>query len=59
MLDLGGGEGVFIAQVAARYPRMRFTLMDLPAVTRRAATWAMNTPSPPPRSSICWCFEKL
>lgn len=37
MLDLGGGEGVFIAQVAARYPRMRFTLMDLPAVTRRAA----------------------
>lgn len=37
LLDLGGGEGVFLAQVAARHPRLQLTLMDLPAVAKRAA----------------------
>jgi len=37
LLDIGGGEGVFLSEVAARYPRLRLTLFDLPAVARRAA----------------------
>lgn len=37
LLDLGGGEGVFLAEVGARYPKLRLTLMDLPAVAKRAA----------------------
>jgi len=37
LLDLGGGEGVFLTEVAARYPQMQLHLMDLPAVAARAA----------------------
>jgi demethylspheroidene O-methyltransferase len=36
LLDVGGGEGVFIAAVAAASPRLRFILFDLPAVVPRA-----------------------
>ncbi len=36
LLDVGGGEGSFIAAVAARAPQLRFMLFDLPAVAERA-----------------------
>ena len=37
LLDVGGGEGVFLQAAAARYPRLRLILFDLPAVAERAA----------------------
>jgi demethylspheroidene O-methyltransferase len=37
LLDIGGGEGVFIAAAASRYPQLCFQLFDLPAVADRAA----------------------
>lgn len=37
MLDVGGGEGRFLAAVAARVPRLALGLFDLPAVGARAA----------------------
>lgn len=37
LLDVGGGEGNFIATVARRTPGMSFVLFDLPAVAARAA----------------------
>ncbi len=36
LLDLGGGDGTFLRAVAARYPDLRMTLFDLPAVATRA-----------------------
>lgn len=36
LLDLGGGEGVFVAEALARAPRLTATLFDLPAVARAA-----------------------
>jgi len=36
MLDLGGGEGAFIAAVARAAPQLRFGLLDLPPVIERA-----------------------
>jgi demethylspheroidene O-methyltransferase len=36
LLDVGGGEGAFLAAVAARSPDLKLTLLDLPAVTTRA-----------------------
>jgi len=36
LADIGGGTGAFLAEVAARYPDMRLTLMDLPAVAEAA-----------------------
>ncbi len=36
LLDVGGGEGVFLAAAAARYPELRLMLFDLPAVAERA-----------------------
>lgn len=32
LMDVGGGTGAFVAAVAAAYPGMRFTLVDLPRV---------------------------
>ena len=37
VLDVGGGEGVFLKAVAAQAPRLRLMLFDLPAVAERAA----------------------
>ncbi len=37
LLDVGGGEGGFVAAVAARYPGIRLGLFDAPAVAGRAA----------------------
>ncbi len=37
LLDVGGGDGTFIATVAGRVPGLRFMLLDLPAVAGRAA----------------------
>ena len=36
LLDVGGGEGAFVAAVAARHPDLEFMLFDLPAVAERA-----------------------
>ncbi|MBS0278781.1 MAG: methyltransferase domain-containing protein [Proteobacteria bacterium] len=36
LLDMGGGEGVFLGAAAARYPALDLMLFDLPAVTARA-----------------------
>lgn len=36
LLDLGGGDGSFIASVAERHNHLRFTLVDLPEVAARA-----------------------
>jgi demethylspheroidene O-methyltransferase len=36
LLDIGGGEGNFLAAAAARAPALQLMLFDLPAVARRA-----------------------
>ncbi len=36
VLDVGGGEGVFVAAAARQYPSLQVTLFDLPAVVERA-----------------------
>ena len=36
LLDVGGGEGVFLQRVATRAPHLRLMLFDLPAVAARA-----------------------
>ena len=36
LLDVGGGEGEFIAAVGARYPELQLMLFDLPPVATRA-----------------------
>ena len=36
LLDIGGGEGAFLQQAAARAPALELTLFDLPAVAARA-----------------------
>ncbi len=38
LLDVGGGEGVFIAAASVRAPKLGLMLFDLPAVTERAKT---------------------
>ncbi|MCE4225994.1 methyltransferase [Methylobacterium sp. C25] len=37
LMDVGGGEGAFIAAVARRHAALRLTLFDLPPVAQRAA----------------------
>jgi demethylspheroidene O-methyltransferase len=36
LMDIGGGEGGFLAAVGESYPRLELTLFDLPAVVQRA-----------------------
>jgi len=36
LMDVGGGEGVFLCAAAARAPGLRLALVDLPAVAERA-----------------------
>jgi demethylspheroidene O-methyltransferase len=36
LMDIGGGEGNFLLQVARRWPHLRLMLFDLPAVAARA-----------------------
>lgn len=36
LLDIGGGQGTFVASVAARVPALAFVVFDLPAVAERA-----------------------
>lgn len=36
LLDVGGGQGAFLLEVAERYAKMRLKLFDLPAVAERA-----------------------
>ena len=46
LLDVGGGEGVFLAAVAARAPPLRLMLLDLPAVAERARARLADAGSP-------------
>jgi demethylspheroidene O-methyltransferase len=39
LLDVGGGEGAFVAACAARAPRLKLKLFDLPSVAERARAW--------------------
>ena len=36
LMDLGGGDGMFLVAAAARVPELRLILFDLPAVVERA-----------------------
>jgi demethylspheroidene O-methyltransferase len=36
LMDVGGGEGRFLTEVARRWPHLQLMLFDLPAVTERA-----------------------
>ena len=36
LLDVGGGEGVFVAAAAQRWPHLKLMVFDLPEVARRA-----------------------
>ena len=36
LLDMGGGQGAFLAAVAKAYPKLRLMLFDLPAVVQKA-----------------------
>jgi demethylspheroidene O-methyltransferase len=42
LLDVGGGEGTFLLAAAARHPRLRLMLFDLPAVARCAQERFLN-----------------
>jgi demethylspheroidene O-methyltransferase len=46
LLDVGGGNGEFLAAVASRAPELRLALFDLPAIALRArarlATWPFS-----------------
>ena len=37
LLDVGGGDGAFVAEVAAQAPKLRCVLFDLPAVADKAS----------------------
>ncbi len=37
LMDVGGGEGAFLAAAGARWPKLELVLFDLPAVAERAA----------------------
>lgn len=43
LLDVGGGDGSFIADVAAQTPKLRCVLFDLPAVADKASERFRNT----------------
>ncbi|OYY77575.1 MAG: methyltransferase [Sphingomonas sp. 28-62-20] len=51
MLDVGGGQGAFIAAVAARVPGIELALFDLPAVGERARR-ALDAAGHGPRVTI-------
>jgi len=38
LLDIGGGQGAFVTQLANRYPDLRCTIFDLPGVAELATT---------------------
>ncbi|QYE34752.1 methyltransferase domain-containing protein [Polymorphobacter sp. PAMC 29334] len=42
LLDIGGGAGVFLRAAGARFPALRLTLFDLPAVAARLADPAID-----------------
>ena len=39
LLDVAGGEGVFLSAALARWPHLKGTVIDLPAVAERAAVY--------------------
>lgn len=42
LLDVGGGSGVFSIALAQRFPKMRCTVMELPAMCERARQYIAN-----------------
>ncbi|MEQ8514980.1 MAG: methyltransferase [Chromatocurvus sp.] len=44
LLDVAGGEGVFLSAALARWPHLTGTVMDLPAVAGRAAVRLAESP---------------
>lgn len=44
LLDVAGGEGVFLSAALARWPHLEGTVIDLPAVVERAATRLAASP---------------
>jgi demethylspheroidene O-methyltransferase len=44
LIDIGGGEGAFLAAVAKRYPGLRLSLFDLPPVASRAREKVSSQP---------------
>lgn len=44
LIDIGGGEGAFLAAVARRYPDLRLSLFDLPPVAARAREKVASQP---------------
>lgn len=44
LLDVAGGEGVFLSAALARWPHLTGTVMDLPAVAERAAARLLGSP---------------
>jgi len=51
LLDIGGGEGVFLAAAGQRVSHLGLMLFDLPAVAQRAAL-RLNSIAPPGRAHI-------
>lgn len=52
LMDVGGGEGVFLCAAAARAPDLQVTLVDLPAVADRARA-RFEAAGVLPRAHIC------
>ncbi len=52
LLDVGGGEGAFLAAAAARAPRLELVLFDLPPVAERARR-RLAAAGLAPRSRVC------
>lgn len=42
LMDVGGGTGAFLRQVAARHPQLQMTLVDLPAVLEAAPRFSQR-----------------
>ena len=43
LLDIGGGQGAFVTQLARLYPQLRCTIFDLPGVAELASTQILKT----------------
>ncbi len=52
LLDVGGGDGVFIAQAAAQAPDLHLQLFDLPPVAARAREALARQPGGMPRREL-------
>ena len=57
LLDIGGGEGVFLAAAGQRVPGLGLMLFDLPAVAQRAVSRTQHgcTPGQPRSMRVIFC----